>query len=327
MSALPGTPIHFFPFETANRVRDLLFYDGPLVSLFRTEREEPVLFVWVDVDEQINRWLAFRTSERDLIRYTSRRCTLRELVQRPADALIYALDINRAFKRVRQSVLPAVALPVEYLPGAESFLEEDESAPSNLYEMLIAGEWDGDQMHELLSRFRGVYLLHLHFGAETLSPRLRPEKNLPWKGGFSAVRFFDGLLAKTPRRERPRMKAFVYSSPGYVRWELEREVAEQVRQAVEAPEEDRELVDRLAYEALSYIRRCNLNHEDARPNQRQNEDLDEMFEALGATLWPDAYVRIRETHREPFVCLKVLLAYHKRIKFLRSLVDRSQLEL
>ena len=38
----------------------------------------------------------------------------------------------------------------------------------------------------------------------------------PWRGGWSAVDFYESLTATVPRRHRPRIVAIEYASPGYI---------------------------------------------------------------------------------------------------------------
>jgi hypothetical protein len=38
----------------------------------------------------------------------------------------------------------------------------------------------------------------------------------PWRGGYSAVNFYQNLFSKMPREYRPRIKAIQYASPGFI---------------------------------------------------------------------------------------------------------------
>ncbi len=39
----------------------------------------------------------------------------------------------------------------------------------------------------------------------------------PWKGGYSAVNFYNNLYYKIPREERPAIQEIQYASPGYIK--------------------------------------------------------------------------------------------------------------
>lgn len=38
----------------------------------------------------------------------------------------------------------------------------------------------------------------------------------PWRGGYSAVNFYQNLFSKIPREYRPRIKSIQYASPGFI---------------------------------------------------------------------------------------------------------------
>jgi len=328
MRQLPGARLDWFPYDGARHERDLLAYDGPLVSLFRTPAGEPILYVWVDVDESANRWLVLRVSERNLIRYTEGRRSLRDLVMNPAERSLCVVDRDRSFSISAQSIARPQNLPQEYVPAEDSFLETDEASAQNSYAMLIDGEWESDKMQELLSKFRALALLEYHFRDDGRTERLKGGSNLPWKmGGFSAQHYFDRLLMSTPKPDKPKMQAFVYASPGYVRWSVPRDIALAIRAAVDGLDRDEETAARVAREASAFIKGHGLNDDDAKPSDEQNIILDTLFETLGRAIWPSCYTRIRDAHRMPFVCLKILMAYQRRVKFLRDLLEKRQIEL
>jgi hypothetical protein len=62
------------------KIKDLIYFDGPLLSHFETIYNENFLFYWVDANQDFNRWLIFRTSEKLLDKYIEKKKSLFELM-------------------------------------------------------------------------------------------------------------------------------------------------------------------------------------------------------------------------------------------------------
>ncbi|KHG40633.1 MAG: hypothetical protein HEQ20_13535 [Aphanizomenon flos-aquae KM1D3_PB] len=47
----------------------LSYFDGSLLSVFKSEHGDFYIYNWCDVDNQFNRWLVFRVKRQSLIKY------------------------------------------------------------------------------------------------------------------------------------------------------------------------------------------------------------------------------------------------------------------
>ena len=56
MKTINGFSINF-DFSKLIKVADLIYYDGPLLSHYVSNKGENYLFYWVDVDNEYNRWV------------------------------------------------------------------------------------------------------------------------------------------------------------------------------------------------------------------------------------------------------------------------------
>jgi hypothetical protein len=82
----------------------------------------------------------------------------------------------------------------------------------------LGGDWSLEDLYIVPRTFEQVYFA-LYSLSEELSDRelekvAQAYKNLPWQGGYSAVSFYNQLKYAVPRRERPRILAIEYHSPG-----------------------------------------------------------------------------------------------------------------
>ena len=326
MVPIPGTPVPLSPLASLRWVRDLVSLDGPLLSEFRNHAGEPFLSSWVDRDAVANRWLVFRTKERDLILLTMRRLDLHALVMTPVDGFVYVVDLDGEFKQRQCSAVAPRELPSDYQPDKGSFLPARRGpARGETYAVLIDKEWDTDELSEFPSKYRGAYLALYAYGRGAEDRPVEPVgRNLPWRGGFSAVHFYKSLLASTPRAAQPRIDAFVYASPGFVRWRLDAAVAQELREALTRFGESREAIHAAAGTAYGFIRAHGLNDEHAKITDDIRSDLGMLFHDLARALGSVDGDRILSVHGENvFACLKILLSIYTRLRFLYEMSARD----
>ncbi len=148
-------------------VGDLVFFEGPLVSLFRDSNGELFLYCWCDVDSSHNRWLVVRTNRAVVGRYLAGTISLRDIVLDPLDSVLYLIDLSADIQyEAVYSVHPA-DLPDSYIPEPDSLYDIDEFGSSDLFEIFEEIR-DDDAYEDFLK-----YLLRA-LVAVLLNPRLKP---------------------------------------------------------------------------------------------------------------------------------------------------------
>lgn len=82
----------------------------------------------------------------------------------------------------------------------------------------IDGRWTFDEFAEFSKRYTQIYsFVHsLHPDATHRSNVARLYGDYPWRGGFSALNFYNELYRHIPRDERPAIRKLSYSSPGVI---------------------------------------------------------------------------------------------------------------
>ncbi|MCW5804381.1 MAG: hypothetical protein KIT31_18570 [Deltaproteobacteria bacterium] len=101
-------------------VRDVEFFDGPLVTEFVAD-EEPYLFIWRDRDSRYHRWLAIKVTTRDVALYEAGRATLYGLIERSTSGYLVDVDAQGAF--THWYAIAFEHLPDEYRPEPDSFFD------------------------------------------------------------------------------------------------------------------------------------------------------------------------------------------------------------
>jgi len=109
-----GVQLQSFPLRLKH-VRDLCRIGRPLLALYETaERKAKYLEVWVDRDDNTERWLIFRVGERELLLYLHQVLTLRTLVKEAVDGYVFVKDDTADGERT--SLVPLDELPGNLLP-------------------------------------------------------------------------------------------------------------------------------------------------------------------------------------------------------------------
>ncbi len=102
-------------------VADLIFFDGPLLSLFENKHGEFYLYYWCDTDNIYNRWLIIRVNNMLIRNYLSRKVTLRELITKPIDGFLYFIDMDDDLDYSQVNLVYPDQLPISYVPHSDSF--------------------------------------------------------------------------------------------------------------------------------------------------------------------------------------------------------------
>lgn len=95
-------------------VKDLIYYDGPLLSHLVDLKGEPYLAYWCDTNELYNRWLYFRVPSSKLQEYLENKLALDELMFEDGQA--YVLDVDWKIQPAQCLVVDKSALPDSYFP-------------------------------------------------------------------------------------------------------------------------------------------------------------------------------------------------------------------
>jgi len=122
MKPIVGIDIDF-DFGKLIKVSDLIYFDGPLLSHYTSERGDNYLYYWVDVDDTYNRWLIIRTDILSIQQYLDKKNPLYSIVSNPNDGFVYAVDIDSDAVYHNVKVIKINDLPENYLPSPESYYD------------------------------------------------------------------------------------------------------------------------------------------------------------------------------------------------------------
>ena len=105
------------------KISDLIYFDGPLLSHYMSEKGENYLFYWVDVDDSANRWLIIRTDIFSIQKYIDRKISLYEIIKQPNDGFVYMVDIDENATCLQCKLIQVIDIPEDYIPTLDSFFD------------------------------------------------------------------------------------------------------------------------------------------------------------------------------------------------------------
>lgn len=157
----------------------------------------------------------------------------------------------------------------------------------------------------------------------------------PWRGGFSAVNFYQNLFAKMPREYKPSIKSIQYASPGFIELSQIVEVAKDVAQivgyvsaALLAGNKTYSVIHKGMSERK--LMRLNLRSEELSLLEKEktfiHNSVVEISNLMGVKKETLATLYFRNENNELAV-LKILASVYRRARDLAKLQNKQKLDL
>ncbi len=103
-------------------VGDLIFFDGPLMSLFTDkEKRHFYIFDWVHSNQQFNQWIAYEVSISHISKFTDGTLSHRDLMRQGLHNAFTLIDIDDNLNYYKRSTLIFEGLPTAYLPKENTY--------------------------------------------------------------------------------------------------------------------------------------------------------------------------------------------------------------
>jgi hypothetical protein len=334
MEQIKGVKIPRFTLNQVEKVADLIFFDGPLLSWFKNENDQDFLFYWVDSDEQHNRWLVFRTSNEHIENYIRRKETLLYTLTNPVDGFLYSVDIvthnNQLLYENTHIIIPSM-LPDSYLPDLGSYYEYDPSfvrreidVKSNNYVIQIDREWSLDDLHSLPQTYSQVYSFAYNLEANKEGrPISTREKEAfaryPWRGGFSTVHFYNDLQSLIPAEHKPIVARLQYSSPGIIELKLYSPISTSIRNSIQAYLGSAGALDEMYQYIMKFQKEQGFSRKQIDEDQITPEAMEiimQQTDELAQLLKYEYTKATNDLTNNRLLTLRIILSYFRRIKIL-----------
>jgi hypothetical protein len=103
-------------------VGDLIFFDGPLMSLFTNkEKGHFYIFDWVNSNQQFNQWIAYEVPLSRISKFMEGTLSHLDLMRHALHNEFILMDIDDNLNYYQRSTLTFEALPPSYLPKENTY--------------------------------------------------------------------------------------------------------------------------------------------------------------------------------------------------------------
>lgn len=105
------------PFQ---KLGDLVYHEGPILSLYIDDHSNMFLYRWVDCDDKMNFWILTSISSYELSQFYHKKLSLRQYYESCNAWVIVKIDNSLKIKEV----ISLDAIPEDYVPKKNSFYNE-----------------------------------------------------------------------------------------------------------------------------------------------------------------------------------------------------------
>jgi hypothetical protein len=219
LNKINGFDIKELPFSL-ERVGDLMFYEGPLMSILKDNLGNAYLQDWVDSDEKNNRWLIYQISLSQLNDYITNKTSHFSLVNNPTNDIVFVVDKNSKGIIEKCLVCSPNRLPYEYLPDTNIEFEKEDSrglkniieffeldslikkTDSKVFDILKEAKKSNEELINIHIKSSNRKVSYGKIYSSILGKILLNYSNL---NSATALNIYDNT-AKIPKEDRPRRK-------------------------------------------------------------------------------------------------------------------------
>ena len=189
------------------------------------------------------------------------------------------------------------------------------------YSIAIDGEWLVQDFSDFFHYYNEVYSLYFLLLSPTIDPGRTMElmSRYPWKGGYSAVNFYDDIYVAMGKSNRPKVTAIQFASPGTVDLLLWLGVATLVAKIVNQMAKTGHVINDLYHSIYTSLQKRKLLSLDVREreldiSQRELEFIKSTYREFSKALQVPDPEKFLATAPNPLAALKILLSLYRRVK-------------
>jgi hypothetical protein len=204
------------------------------------------------------------------------------------------------------------------------------------YRIYIDHRWSLEDLYVYPRAYEQVY-----FALEALVPAEDELSNerierafqaFPWRGGYSAVNFYNQLKYATPRNKRPEVTEMKYASPGYIELLLNLPLAVKIAVSVTAVAGSIGSCNKVYNQIHSDLQkrkllRIEVDRKKLELTKEQIYLVADANEKMADILNLDSHDTIDQRTNDPLISLKIFLSVYRRIRTLAEYENKGKASL
>lgn len=315
MNEILGTKILELPLEDLKWQRDLIYFEGPLLSEYLSSRNETYLKYWCDCDSNYNRWMYFKIKEQDRLRLVLGEKSLYDAIVNQPDSFVFIADEGEIQEQRRYSMAKISELPDSYLPCEEDSCLDiaDYKGELKITSLIFEDSWEFEDLKDLYKKFTQVYdFIYIsnryvaNFG-----------QTMPWQGGFNYTYFYKKIKEFILPKDYSKLNSIHYASPGYIKIESEPEISRLALIAINHYAKNKQDNDRVYLELQNRIKELQLNQIEPTSAVSYFEEDSEciaLYKQLAAALQGVEIDWLNKFVESDFERCKILMGHFRRIR-------------
>lgn len=329
-------------------VTNVIYFDGPLLSLYKNSFNDNFLVAWVDGDQKRNRWMTIKVSTCDLYAYINKKISLKSIYGKANEFVFF--HTSSSSKQTSIYKVLAENFPKKYYPSEDSFFDDEIISEEfinlfseNLidYELrLDSNKWYLNDFENVTKLFRAIYCFYYHL-AQMKNFEL-VVRNYQWQEGVNANSMFGRLRRLIPPAHQLKVKEIQYASPGHIKLQVLGSVTEIMRNSLRnICVLDKQLESKAWYvEARSFLKKqgeivnAKLPQEEDRENNVNASvhnlalgEIDVFLSLYRLELSRELHDYLKNSQKFALGFLKAVLSFHRRVMALSQYVERGMLKI
>ena len=204
------------------------------------------------------------------------------------------------------------------------------------FKINIDERWTLEDLYVFSRTYEQVYFLTFSLFPDlpgTAVDRVaRAYQAFPWKGGYSAVNFYNQLKYAVPPAKRPKVVAIQYASPGFIELALIVAVSAAISRIVRHFTGAVRDMNSTYNEIMSDLQkrkllRLEVKQKEIELSRDQYALIEEHAEQMAKLLGFQGHAALTERTGHPFITLKILLSYYRRIRRLAEFRQKGKADI
>lgn len=204
------------------------------------------------------------------------------------------------------------------------------------YPIFMDRRWSLEDLYLFPKAYEQVYYAYealLPAPDEEVDERiLRAFSAFPWRGGYSAVNFYNQLKYATPKKKRPVIREIRYASPGYIELILNIPLAIQIAGVVATITGSLAGCNKLYHSIYTNAQKRKLLGLDLKSREidianKQMDFILESNEKMAKILQLKSAEVIEKRAEHPLIALKIMLSIYRRVRSLAEYQEKGKANL
>lgn len=203
-------------------------------------------------------------------------------------------------------------------------------AESQIYQIHIDGQWSFLDFASFPRTYIQAYSL-AYLLSENSQKAIWAFRAFPWRGGYSAVNFYNAIYRQLPAKHRPQVRRIQYASPGIIELSLLAAAALSLKTIVShvlAAARDISTTYTQIYRELQERKLLRIKTESARRSlEKENiEFINWATKEMARFMGIRSLNELNRLTGSPLVSLKILLSFYRRVRDLGRFSERKGIE-